>query len=77
MENEFEVKVKFFDLSPQGLNESDEDEKRRLRLRFVKKGGSLAKWYEVLGQMQETVFEDVLLAPESHHFETLATADSD
>jgi len=46
-------------------------------LRFVKKGGSLAKWYEVFGQMQETVFDDVLLAPESHHFETLATADSD
>jgi len=43
-------------------------------MRFIKKRGDLAEWYELFGQMKDTVLEDILLAPEAHH---LSTEDSD
>lgn len=66
-----EVKVTFLD-----LNEEDEDEDvpKRLRMRLVKKKGSLQKWYSILKDMQDTVFEDTLLAPRNHQKEILTAA---
>jgi hypothetical protein len=75
---DFDVKIKFFSIKP--LEEDDDEEEEemsRLRLRFVKKRGDLAAWYEVFNQMKNTVLEDILLAPEAHHLESLATCDSD
>lgn len=43
----------------------------RLRLRLVKKQGNLQKWYDVLNEMMETGFDDILLAPMSHQDEKL------
>ena len=69
------VKLKFFDLNTEEASENDandEDEEencepKRLRLRFTKKRGDLAKWYEIFNDMKSTVFEDLLLAPRLHH----------
>ncbi len=55
------VKVKFFDLG------EGEDDRRRLRIRFIKKRGDLMRWYEIFKQIQETQLEEVLLAPRIHH----------
>jgi hypothetical protein len=76
------LKVKFFDLQPaeEGDDEQEEDdfeEPRRLRVRFTKKRGDLRKWYEIFGEMQETVFDDLLLAPRLHQEGEHLTADSD
>jgi hypothetical protein len=63
------VKVKVFDLETDQEEEQDEDnyeEPKRLRVRFTKKRGDLMKWYEIFGDMQETVFDDMLLAPRLH-----------
>lgn len=49
----------------------------RLRMRFVKKRGDLSQWYDLFNQMKDTVLEDILLAPEAHHAENLATCESD
>jgi hypothetical protein len=66
------IKLKFFEL-PAG-SEEDEDVKR-FRVRIVKKRGEIAKWYEILKKMKETVFtkeapngdsEMILLAPRIH-----------
>lgn len=71
-----EVKIKIFDLGPEIEDTySDSEETRRLRVRFVKKRGDLGKWYEILKEMQETVLEDILLAPKNHHFNTLNCAE--
>jgi len=43
----------------------------RLRLRLVKKRGDLQKWYDVLNEMKETGFDELLLAPLSHQEEEL------
>jgi len=43
----------------------------RLRLRLVKKRGDLQKWYDVLNEMKETGFDELLLAPLSHQEEDL------
>jgi hypothetical protein len=57
------------------LNQNEEDdEPMRLRMRLVKKKGDLARWYEIFKDMQDTVFEDTLLAPRIHHAEVLTTA---
>jgi len=79
--SELVLKIKFFDLQPQqdGEEEQEEDdfeEPRRLRVRFTKKRGDLRKWYEIFGEMQETVFDDLLLAPRLHQ-EEYNTAASD
>jgi len=77
------LKVKFFDLQPQneeGEEEQEEDEfeePKRLRVRFTKKRGDLMKWYEIFGDMQETVFDDLLLAPRLHQDAENLTAASD
>jgi hypothetical protein len=68
--DKLDVKIKFFQLEAQ----DEEDETSRLRMRFIKKRGDIAQWYELFGQMKDTVLEDILLAPEAHH---LATQDSD
>merc|ERR1711939_33855 len=76
------LKIKFFDLQPQQEGEEEEQEEdefeepRRLRVRFTKKRGDLRRWYEIFGEMQETVFDDLLLAPRLHQEENL-TAESD
>ena len=59
------VKVKFYGL------EAGEEESRRLRIRFTKKRGDLAQWYEIFKQMQETQLEGLLLAPRLHQEEAL------
>lgn len=41
-------------------------EPTRLRVRFTKKRGDLMKWYDIFSDMQETVFDDLLLAPRIH-----------
>lgn len=51
------VKVKFFQLPEQ-------DESKRLRLRFVRKTGEIDKWYSILKDMRESVLSDVLCAPD-------------
>jgi len=58
-----EVKVTFHD-----LNEvvEDKDAPQRLRMRLIRKRGNLSRWYEIFKDMQETVFEDTLLAPRLH-----------
>lgn len=67
---DFLVKAKFF-----ALNNNEEDnqdgEPMRLRLRLVKKRGDLQKWYDVLNEMKETGFDELLLAPLSHQEEDL------
>ena len=46
-------------------------------MRLVKKKGDLSKWYEIFKDMQDTVFDEVLLAPRSHHTEVLTAASDD
>lgn len=58
-EEELKVKVKFLELN----EDQNEDEPARLRVRFVKKQGDLMGWYQILEEMMETQFKDVLLAP--------------
>jgi len=74
--SELVLKIKFFDLQPEQENEEEEDfeEPRRLRVRFTKKRGDLRKWYEIFGEMQETVFDDLLLAPRLHQEDYLTAA---
>merc|ERR1712159_828681 len=80
--SELVLKIKFFDLQPQLEGEEEEQEEdefeepRRLRVRFTKKRGDLRRWYEIFGEMQETVFDDLLLAPRLHQEQHL-TATSD
>lgn len=77
MEN-LDVKVKFFELNNKESDDEDEEEiSSRLRMRFVKKRGDLSAWYDLFNQMKDTVLEDLLLAPEAHHTESLATCESD
>jgi len=81
--DELVLKIKFFDLQPEleeGEEEQQEDEflePKRLRIRFTKKRGDLMKWYEIFGDMQETVFDDLLLAPTLHQEAENLTAASD
>jgi hypothetical protein len=81
--SELVLKIKFFDLQPQqeeGEEDQEEDEfeePRRLRVRFTKKRGDLRRWYEIFGEMQETVFDDLLLAPRLHQEGENLTAESD
>jgi len=46
-------------------------------MRLVMKKGDRSKWYEAFQNMQDTVFEDVLLAPRAHQAEVLTTASDD
>jgi hypothetical protein len=57
-------------------DDEDEELPQRLRMRVVKKRGDLSRWYEIFKDMQETVFDDTLLAPRVHQHEAL-TAPSD
>jgi len=80
--NDLVLKIKFFDLQEkqEGEEEVEEDEfeePKRLRVRFTKKRGDLMKWYEIFGEMQETVFDDLLLAPRLHQDGENLTAASD
>jgi len=59
---DFKVKAKFFTLE---TNE-EEGDPMRLRMKLVKKRGNLQKWYDVLNEMKETGFDEILLAPLSH-----------
>jgi len=49
------VKVKFFDVTDKPLEE-DEEVLPRYRVRFTKKRGEIAHWYEILDEMKKTVF---------------------
>lgn len=68
------MKLKFFDLKDE---EDEELEIKRLRLRFQKKRGELAKWYELFEDMRETVFDDMLLAPRLHQEADQLTTDEE
>ena len=68
-ELDFLVKAKFFQLDQED-EEQYEGQPSRLRLRLVKKRGNLQKWIEVFNEMQETGFDELLLAPLNHHDET-------
>jgi len=73
--DDFAVKITFIDLAE---NENkDEEEATRYRMRLVMKKGDRSKWYEAFQDMQDTVFEDVLLAPRAHQAEILTTASDD
>ena len=63
--SKLEVKITFLDLKATE-EEDDEDAPRRLRMRLVKKRGDLSQWYSIFKDMQDTVFEDTLLAPRVH-----------
>lgn len=75
--NDFKVKAKFFALDNKSDEESYEGEPMRLRLRMVKKRGDLQKWYDVLSEMKETGFDEILLAPLNYQNEKLAITDAD
>jgi len=60
-EEPFLVKVKFFALD----QEACDGQEGRLRLKFVKKRGSIVAWYAALKEMKEYM-SDLLLAPISH-----------
>lgn len=70
VEDDLVLKLKFFELQPENSEEDNQEEEsyepKRLRVRFTKKRGDLLKWYSIFGDMQETVFDDLLLAPRSH-----------
>lgn len=69
MDDDLVLKLKFFELARENEEDNEEEEcyePKRLRLRFTKKRGDLLKWYSIFGDMQETVFDDLLLAPRSH-----------
>ena len=77
-DDQLDIKVKFFELNNNLELEDDEDEApTRLRMRFLKKRGDLSEWYDLFNQIKDTVLEDILLAPEAHHAESLATCESD
>ena len=57
----FMVKTKFHALD----SDACEGEEGRLRLKFVKKRGSLAAWYDVLKLLSDYM-DELLLAPVSH-----------
>jgi hypothetical protein len=46
--------VKFFDVTEKA--EDDEEIPARFRVRFTKKRGEIAHWYEILDDMKKTVF---------------------
>jgi len=72
---DFSVKITFIDLAE---NENKcEEEATRYRMRLIMKKGDRSKWYETFKDMQDTVFEDILLAPRTHHVEILTTASDD
>jgi len=72
------LKIKFFDLKSGDGEENEEDyEPTRLRVRFTKKRGDLMKWYDIFSDMQETVFDDLLLAPRIHQTADNLTTASD
>lgn len=73
-ELDFKVKAKFFALNNTDEDESYEGEAQRFRLRLVKKKGDLQKWYDVFNEMLETGFDQLLLAPLSHHNEKMTLA---
>ena len=85
VENEnLEVKIKFFEAEiDQEEDEEEEEEEdtyefnKRLRMRLIKKKGDLNSWYQLFNQMKATVFDGLLLAPDTHQAETLETNDSD
>ena len=79
-----EIKIKFFEVEGQQDDDEEEEEEedtyefnKRLRMRLVKKKGDIASWYQLFDQMRATVFDGLLLAPETHQAETLETNDSD
>jgi hypothetical protein len=74
---DLDVKVKFFELNNKESDDEDDEVSSRLRMKFVKKRGDLSNWYELFNLMKDTVLEDILLAPEAHHAESLGTCDSD
>lgn len=76
-----EVKIKFFEVENGDDEEEEEEEEtyefnKRLRMRLVKKKGDLATWYGLFEEMKASVFDGVLLAPETHQADTLETNDS-
>lgn len=73
--DDFTVKITFLDLAENA--DKDEEEAIRYRMRLVMKKGDRSKWYEAFQTMQDTVFEDVLLAPRAHQAEVLTTASDD
>lgn len=44
-----------------------------MRIRFVKKRGDLARWYEIFNDMKTAVLDEILLAPENYNAETVST----
>ena len=79
-----EIKIKFFEVESQQDDDEEEEEEedtyefnKRLRMRLVKKKGDISSWYHLFDQMRATVFDGLLLAPETHQAETLETNDSD
>lgn len=62
---DFLVKAKFLQLNDSEPDSADkaDSEANRIRLRLVKKRGDLHKWYEVLSEMMELGFDQLLLAP--------------
>ena len=74
---DFLVKAKFYALNNNNEEYESEDQPPRLRLRLVKKRGDVYKWYEVLNEMISVGFDQILLAPLSHHNHKLTIEDFD
>ena len=63
-----EVKIKLFNLVKDSEETHDDSEEpRRLRVRFTKKRGDRAQWYQLFQEMRDTGLDEILLAPRLHH----------
>lgn len=56
------VKVKFFKLNSQ-------ENENRTRIKFIKKSGSLDRWYNIFSDMRNSTLNDILCAPEQPDLE--------
>lgn len=63
---DFSVKAKFFALKSEDEDNGSELDGPRLRVKLLKKRGDIQKWYDVLNEMMELGFNDILLAPLNH-----------
>ena len=60
---DFSIKAKFFALKNEDEDNGSEIDGPRIRVKLLKKRGDLQKWYDVLNEMMELGFNEILLAP--------------
>jgi hypothetical protein len=74
-EIDFKVKVKFFGLN--NVDNYDNEESQRIRIKFIKKQGDLQKWYDCFEEMKDNVLNDMLMTPETNENKDLTVIDYD